>query len=85
LNVYRIPSIIMHFTLAAVTPLVLLSSIAEARHGRVNHEVEINRNWAGVNSFFLHAFPEYVRVANRTQSELTALTRQAQIRPSRGS
>jgi len=50
----------MHSTRAALPALVLLSGIAEARHGRAKPEVEVNKNWAGVNSFFLHAFPEYV-------------------------
>ena len=54
----------MHFTLAAAAPLLLLPGIAEARHGRGRHDkVESNQNWAGVNSFFLHAFPEYA-IAN---------------------
>jgi len=50
----------MHFTMAAVSALVLLSGIAEGRHGRGRPEIEVNKNWAGVNSFFLHAFPKYV-------------------------
>jgi hypothetical protein len=68
----------MHSTLAAVTPLLFLSSIAEARHGRGRHEAEANKNWAGVNSFFLHAFPEYAIVVslpnNGTDSNLTDQT-----------
>ena len=50
----------MHSILAAVAQLVILADTAEARYGKGGHEVQVSKNWAGVNSFFLHAFPEYV-------------------------
>jgi hypothetical protein len=65
----------MHFTLTAVAQLFFLSSIAEARHGRGKNDVREDKNWAGVNSFFLHAFPEYETIdsypKNCTDSNLT--------------
>lgn len=48
----------MYITLTAVAPLLSLLGNAESRAVRGSHGV--NKNWAGVNSFFLHAFPEYV-------------------------
>jgi hypothetical protein len=60
----------MHFTFAALAPLLFLSGIAEAGHGKGRHEVEVDKNWAGVNSFFLHAFPEYEPIDARRKNDI---------------
>jgi hypothetical protein len=44
---------------------VAATTIPKGHHGK-------NRSWAGVNSFFLHAFPEYV-CPNSTYDQLALI------------
>jgi hypothetical protein len=54
----------MHLSpIAAVllTPILDVAAMSSSNKHR-----EPSRNWAGVNSFFLHAFPQYVQSLLRT-------------------
>jgi len=45
--------------LSHIAYLLLASSSNVAAKPKPNKHSKVDRSWAGVNSFFLHAFPQY--------------------------